>query len=255
MQKSTKRSGSRKRVVFRAKRRNILSNPTRGYGLAHPFGVEFKVRRMAQDATVFYQAAQFNVYNNGTGANVNWLNAISTPVADFSGNNQTEEWGLGAVMRLTDVPGNTEFTNLFNEYRIDKVVYRISPVTWGSIGGTASQMPSAYIAWDSNDATAPTTTVSMQERDTCRLVDFVPGKPTYVVGIPRPAQQIYSTGVTTSYGYPSSPKLLWLDCTSPSNATPHYGLKMYFRNFVNIANSGTALRIQPTYYFTFRRTR
>lgn len=210
---------------------------------------------MADDATVFYQAGGFQIYNNDTGAQVGWLNGISTAATDFSANNQTEQFGIGIRMALTDVPNSSEFTTMFNEYRIDKVVYRITPVTWGSVPGTASQAPSAYVSWDSNDATAPATSRQMMERDQCKLVDFIIGQPTYIVGVPRVAQAIYSSGVTTSYGFPNNPKSLWLDTTSPSNSTPHYGLKMFFRNFVAIANAGTALRIQPTYYMTFRSTR
>lgn len=254
MPKSTK---GKQRGGGKRRRSVVPRSLGRQYASRNPNGIEFKVRRMAQDAKVYY--------DNGTGL-VTFFNADAVHVCpwatnvtalsnDFGANNQTSMFGLGCQFALTDIIGSSEFTTLFNEYRLDKIVLRISTTTWGAINGTASQMPSAYVFVDHNDAVAPASSQVAQQRDNCQLIDFTVHKAHYVTFTPKCAQQIYTSGLAVSYGYQANNKSLWLDTTSPSDNTPHYGVKMFFRNFDTVNFSGTGLRIQPTYYMTFRNTR
>jgi len=239
----------------KGKRRKYGGSARPRLSLKDSSGVQLRVRRMAQDGILSSPTSgEFVINNLDTGAPPPWFKAFSTVIADPYASSLCYAFGMGTSFQLTDVPNSAEFTGLFNEYRIDKVVIRISPVSSGSFDETAASQASCYMCWDPNDGTPPATSAIMQERDTATLVDFSSGKEVFLSGTPRPAQQIYTVGQATSYGYADN-KALWLDCTSPSDSTPHYGAKFYFRNFVSFLNSGYALRFQPTYYLSLRRTR
>ena len=230
-----------------------LSGPRRS--IRDTTGAGLRVRRMARDGVLYSPSTgSFSMDNYDTGTTPGWVSGLTTPAVDGYSFANSYQFGLGCTFKLTDVPNSAEFTGLFNEYRIDRIAMRVSVVSCGPTDPTAACMASAYVAWDPNDGVAPPDTESMQQRDTTTLVDFLQGKPLTLLASPRPAQAIYSSALATSYGY-STRNNIWLDCTAPSNETPHYGLKFYFRNFVSFLNSGYALRFQPTYYMSFRRTR
>lgn len=199
-------------------------------------------------------AGVFALLNTDTGAAPGWSSGLGSAVADGAGITTNFQFGLGCQFRLTDLPNPTEFTSLFNEYRIEKVSFRVTPLQASVTDDTVGSIAAAYIAWDPNDATPPPDTPSMQQRDTTKLVEFIADQPIITTGTPRCAQAIYSSAMATSYGYTAN-KSLWIDTTSPSNGTPHYGLKFYFRNMPGFYNSGFGLRFQPTYHLVFRRTR
>lgn len=215
---------------------------------------QFRVSRMARDGVLYPDGASpVAITNFDTGAQAPWVNGFSASSPDTFANSNCIQFGVGCVFKLTDLANSAEFTSLFNEYRIDKIVFKITAL--GQDAGDQGQVPSAYVSWDPNDGTAPPSSESMQQRSSTRLVDFIAGQSQVVMGIPKAAQQLYTNGGIVSYGFQSNNKNLWIDCSSPSNGTPHYGLKLYFRNFFGVFGGGTALRMQPTYYMSFRRTR
>lgn len=213
-------------------------------------------RRMAQDG-VFYctSTGLLNATNLDTGNPPAWLNQNPAVGSDVAAGVAVNTVAMGFSFKLSDVPSYQEFTNLYNEYRFDKVLVKITPTYHGEINGTASAMPTIYSAWDPNDASNPTSTAYLQQYDNCRVHDVKVEQDIWIKGVPRVAQQLYVSMTGTSYGYPSDNKLLWIDTATPSSSTPHYALKLFIRNMVLIAGSGTGFRIQPIYYFTCRRTR
>lgn len=245
----------RTRTSRRTRKRTYtrLDKPRRSLGYDN--GAVFKVKRMGIDGILASDTTgAFQITNTDAAAQPAWVNSIGTPSLDPAAFSNCYQVGVGCAFRLTDVPQATEFVNLFNEYRIDKIEFRFSPTFVGT-EDVVGQHPSMYYTWDPNDAAAPNLSSTLQQFDTCKLVDFSVGQVKTIVGVPRAAQLIYSSEGGSSYGYQANKKAMWIDTSSPSNATPHYGLKLFFRNFASFLNSGVAIRMQPIYHFSFRRTR
>lgn len=144
--------------------------------------------------------------------------------------------------QLSDLPGYTEFTSLFDQYRIRKVVVRFIPdITIATpASGTGNNV--AYSAIDLDDSTADTIT-GIEQYGTCVVHNNV--KPFSRIIYPKFAIAAYS-GAFTSYAQSQG----WVDCASAS--IQHYGLKVAFAQ--NSGNANT-WRVSATYTVEMRGTR
>jgi hypothetical protein len=70
---------------------------------------------------------------------------------------------FGYSFALDDLPNYTEFTNLFDQYRINKVVVKFVPSANVDAIGASQIIPSLHTAIDNNDATAPTALSQLYE--------------------------------------------------------------------------------------------
>jgi len=232
------------------------------YLTQHPQGVEQHFRRMAQPAICNYSTVlgSMQIYSVDTATQAPWISAISSPQTDIGTSSSTAAYAISCQFQLTDLPSYQEFVNLFNEYRIDKIVFEITPLQdMGGDSAIGGQTADLYWVYDPNDAGLALSRTTLCQYDNCRHDSLGnSNKKISYAFVPRAAQSLYvapSLTGSVSYGYNSSPKALWIDTASPSNGTPHYGLKMWLGNFVNINGSGQCWRMQPIYYFTCRRTR
>jgi len=137
---------------------------------------------------------------------------------------------MDLVYHLQDFPNFTEFTNLFDEYRINKVVIKVIP---HSNTAEYNIAPSREISrWqscqDDTDASAITEAAMMNYAS---FKDQYLSKP--VSRTFRPAVSIQTYVSLTATGY-SAKKGLWLQTTSAD--VPHYCGKS---NFINYAASVT----------------
>ncbi len=161
----------------------------------------------------------------------------SSPLGTFSlAANGLMSWTLAATtsqyasfamaFTLSDLPGYTEFTSLFDEYRINRVDLHLIP------GSTTSLTPDTtagairgflHTAYDPDDINAPTASTAgiaaLQQYETYRADNlFSYGMRPWAVE-PRVALAAYS-GAFTSY---ANEPAKWIDAGSP--AVQHYGLK------------------------------
>lgn len=204
-----------------------------------------------------FVAPVLRLVNLATGTTVPWVNSVTSAFSDFGTSSSTVGYGIGMQFALTDLPSYSEFVNLYNEYQLEKIVMVITPlVDLGGDTAIGGQTPDCWWVHDPNDAGAPASAQVLQQYDNCRH-DTMNKKISYAF-VPRVAQSLYvpaSFSGSVSYGYSANAKGLWIDTAAPSNGTPHYGLKMVIRNFVNISGAGQCWRFQPVYYFCCRRTR
>jgi len=119
--------------------------------------------------------------------------------------------------QLSYLPGYTEFTALYDQYKIESISLRIIPTATTS---TPNDPATGYVtlAVDYDDAVTPTSMTSLFEYGTCQVF-----QPTEVIEMklhPRIAKAAYS-GAFTSY---ASEPAGWIDVGSPS--VQHYGLKV-----------------------------
>lgn len=122
---------------------------------------------------------------------------------------------------LSAVAQYTDFTNLFDQYRIDKILVQFFP-TWTSrdapVSATNAMVPTMCVAPDWDDSTVPG---SLAELNAKPEVQYHRTDLPFSVWVkPHVDTEIYRTAVTTGYG---NMKNAWID--SASSDIPHYGLK------------------------------
>lgn len=146
----------------------------------------------------------------------------------------------GFMAQLNQVPNYTEFTNLYDMYRINGVRWRISPRANSAEVGTNQGLVKLFTAVDYDDIVTPSLTdilqyqslkVTRTDRDHVRYV-----KPTI-------SQAVYQTAVGTGYGSTRG----WIDCANPTVA--HYGLKYLLQQ---LPAGNQQFDVQVTYYLSFK---
>ncbi|AUM61741.1 capsid [uncultured virus] len=140
---------------------------------------------------------------------------------------------IGASFRLSDLPNYTEFTNLYESYKINRITVRITPMATGAAAGAAFSSTVTQTAilfhWclDYDDSSVPTASdagvQALRQRSGYKFRNIYAndGKPIVISWVPRVAASYYNSAVSTAYGQKASP---WLD--EGSDSCPHYGLKM-----------------------------
>lgn len=214
-----------------------------------------RFRRLGLDCVIYGAGGGgFNFYNQQTGLPTPWI-ASSGAIADAPVAPNVYEFGAACQFALTNVLQFNEFTQLFNEYRIDKIelafTMRNAPTFGQGNGGTPAALPQVYICSDSNDSTVPPSDISVMARGDVQLHSLQ--KPFVFTIYPKTAVMQYAGIASTGYAAPTRP--MWLDVTSPSDSIAHYGVKMWWRNFTDVNSVGLSVHIQPTFYITCKATR
>ena len=152
------------------------------------------------------------------------------------------------TFQLSDLTTYTDFTNLFDQFKLVKVLYRWV-ITRDSDWATTSTYRgySVRIQWyhDFNDSTPPNVTDLMQ-RANCREL--------YMNGDDKPASRWYSLNpAVLSVGYESTVASAYIPkwrqyIDSESYATPHYGIKWYVSNLY----AGLSLRLEAKEIYEFK---
>lgn len=172
---------------------------------------------------------------------------VSTDVISVAGG-PPAVYTEGRAFRLNELPGVTDFTNLFDQYCITKIVLKFFPcgteVSASEI--TSYTAPRITIAQDFDDITTPLTESELLEMKGHRTYQFT--KPITHVIKPAINAEVYRSGITSSY----SPKWnQWIDCATVD--VPHYGIKTWCQQ-----DSGAATfryRIFMTFYFKMKGVR
>lgn len=135
--------------------------------------------------------------------------------------------GIGWEFRISDVVNYSEFTNLFDQFMLTKVVVTLRLVTNPDAAAVTNLsapvqitnwFPQIWYCADYDDSNAETLD-SIKERIGVKCRVMKPDKPIRIVIRPKVLVQTYVTAIATGY----SPKRLFVDCTQA--AMPHYGLK------------------------------
>lgn len=149
------------------------------------------------------------------------------------------------VFFLNGVPNASEFTALYDQYKIKRVKVQFIPKNLpGELGSAIATSPQQFWTYpDFDDPTPPSVLSTVLQRQAVVRTRST-SHHTRVLK-PRIAKPIYQDGITNAYG----PGTSWIDCSNP--AVPHYGLKYYLDGAMNVS-SITAYDLQITYYLSFR---
>lgn len=146
---------------------------------------------------------------------------------------------------LSNMPNYTEFTALFDMYRINKVVVKFVPSFTGSDANpaaTANALPNLYSVTDNDDNATPANLDELLQYPGLKLTRanqihtrvFTPCVGVDAAGI---------TGIAPKYKQ-------WINCSSPSIV--HYGMKYWLDA---IASTTGKYRIFITMYFSCKAVR
>jgi len=115
---------------------------------------------------------------------------------------------------LNDLPDPTDFTNLYDQYRILQAEIRYIPIY-----GPGEFPGNIYSVIDYDDAN----TIGVFESYQYESLQVTGLDQAFVrTFTPKVAEIVYNGNLTVAYGQPRGPR--WIDVASPS--VPHYGLKL-----------------------------
>lgn len=150
---------------------------------------------------------------------------------------------------LNDCVGFSEFTTLFDQYKISKVQIEFglqnNPDAVNLLNNATSQTnanfyPKIWYTPDYDDETSPTLeAIKQYPQVKCRVLE--PNKIVRVVVRPKAQVQIYQSATSTGYGAFNG----WLDVGAPG--VPHYGLKACIDG--QGINPNTAFRVAVEYKY------
>jgi len=150
-----------------------------------------------------------------------------------------------------NMPNSSDFTNLFDHYRIDKVgIKMMSTVSGVGVQVTSNhQMPMIWIFNDIDDGLAPTQASQFLERENVRHISFSDTNVKDHTVYPRVAVQNYN-GIALS-GFGVGNKYAYMDAAYPN--IEYYGTKFHYHSPVNTADliTGTLSYIVK-YHLTFK---
>lgn len=154
--------------------------------------------------------------------------------------------------RLSDVAAHSEFTALYDQYIIDKVLvmfdYSPDVAMPGGLGGETAYLPKLWIKRDYDDSGTPTMQEMLQSNQT-KCLRFSTNRLTRAIVIrPAFANEVYNSSVSTAF---TVMRRQWLNCANDS--VPHYGLKCIAQG-VPSTNLG-AITVRVKYFLRFKNVR
>jgi hypothetical protein len=149
---------------------------------------------------------------------------------------------------LSDLPSSSDFTSLFDQYRIAQVTLKFVPAS-AQFGPatTATDYPSILTVIDLDDDGVPASADTLRQYGTCMTTQNA----IYFERVltPRFAVAAYS-GAFTSYS--QSLPGQWVDCASPN--VVHYGVKWATTPITVASGSYVLFNIEATYVIQCRST-
>lgn len=159
----------------------------------------------------------------------------------------TFQVGFAHQFRLSQMATYSEFTALFDKYKICKIVYNVTFMSNQAPVNGNSILPTLHICNDDDDATVPTSLLELQQRQRVKRRVMGTGSCNIKYSFrPKIASAVYNTALSTSYAVKSG----YLN--TDNYDTPHYGIKGYINNLYMTTNNSIAITIQPIYYLALR---
>lgn len=153
------------------------------------------------------------------------------------------------TFKLSDVPAPTDFTNLYDAYRIKAVKVNFIPVTNVTFRQNAGDLAVSGTAYsdrfftvlDFNDTTTPSTINQLREYKNCRYSSYTRVHKRFLY--PKPLFEM-SGNIPSTAGNP------WIPTASTN--VDYYGIKYGFEHPTSIA-TGTYFVIECKYYLQLRQ--
>lgn len=172
-------------------------------------------------------------------------------------------YGAGSLaFSLNSIPNYNEFTSLFDNYQIRKVIVKIIPYpcsaeSYQSGSSYPNWAPLIHYAIDHDDHTMPTPDEAgiqeLQQYQSYKYARLVAGRPITIVIKPRTEGVVQNSSIATVAGTSLS-RNTWIDCAQVD--IPYFGLKFLCEGVSPAANYYTLpMRCEAIYYFKFKGVR
>lgn len=152
----------------------------------------------------------------------------------------TADVGGALIGQLNQVPGYTEFTSLFDQYKIVALKMRLSPRANSAEIGTNQGLVKVFTALDYDGGTAPSVIADVLQNETLKITKSNKDHVRYF----KPKFNASTTAVT---GTGQQPTTGWLDCSNVTVA--HHGLQYVIQQLPAGVQSWD---IYVTYYLAFK---
>jgi len=156
--------------------------------------------------------------------------------------------GYATIFSLNQLPSSSDFTNLFDQYKITRVDMTFEmDIADGSLNST-TRYPRIVVAPDFNNQSAPLTENELLQYEQCKKFQFSAVNRRMTVSLqPKIAATVFRTGVTSAYQMMSSG---WMDVAVPD--VPHYGVRYFVTNHNTSNFGGNNIRVFVKYYLSFK---
>lgn len=200
-------------------------------------------RRLARVKRVVSNAKRVNRVND-----VHYFKRMINNPGQFVGNALYAPLLQANSFNFNQLTGASEFTTLFDMYKIEKIQVRfylkIDPSAQSAAGAS---YPKMYWVIDHDDDTAPPTLNALREHSKCRVKVMNPNRPVTITFKPSILGMRYKTVSTTAY----TPMFnQWIDCNDPT--TPQYGCKW---GVDDLTNTNYKIDTEVTYWFACKDAR
>lgn len=213
-------------------------------------GMRRKARKL--NAGTVYRYARLNkslfLQNTATLGNLspNDVTQIDVPTvatADLIG----YQFGAALNFKLENVQTASDFTNLYDQYRIDKVSVKIIPLSDSATAQSSGYLPTLYWCPDYDDSVRPAAEADVRQKQGVKTLRL--DKPrTIVINKPKAMISAAQVGTTVSALQYNG----WNNCSE--TFVLHNGLKMWFKN-VDLrptTTTQTAFRFEIMYHLSFK---
>jgi hypothetical protein len=182
------------------------------------------------------------------GRDVHYFKRMINNPGQFVGNALYTPLLQANSFNFNQLTGASEFTTLFDQYKIEKIMVKfflkIDPSAQSAAGAS---YPKFYWVADHDDDTAAPTLNALREHTKCRVRVMNPNRPVTVIFKPSILGMRYKTVSTTGY----SPMFnQWLDCND--STVPHYGIKW---GIDDLTNTNYKVDTEVTYWFACKDAR
>lgn len=156
--------------------------------------------------------------------------------------------GLSQWFQLSDLPSYSDFTSLYDRYRITGVKLKITYLSNQAAVNSLSVLPVLNYAIDYDDNSVPSSESTMQEKQDVKTKVLLANKPISIyIKNPKVQAAVLNNAGTFDAAMVTNG---FVNCTYPT--TKHNGLKMWISSIYSNAGSQCALRIVPTYYLALK---
>lgn len=160
----------------------------------------------------------------------------------------TAQFGMSYNAQLKHAVEYTDFTQLFDRYKITGVKLRVQ--YQNNMGDPNSHcLPGLSSAWDGDDANVPSSKEDVTRKIGAKTSILNANRSFSIFLRPRVTKSVYQQGLTSAY---TSERSCYIDCSNPS--VDHYGYKFWIDSWLATpgAQSGQILSIEPTLYLSMK---
>lgn len=156
--------------------------------------------------------------------------------------------GYATIFALSFIPNSSDFTNLFDQFRIDKVEFTFEMDIADGVLNSTTKWPRVVVAPDFNNQSAPLSENDILQYEQSKQYQFSTSDRRFSVTLrPMVAATMFRTGVTSAYAMQPSG---WLDIATSD--VPHYGLRYWVNNHNTTSFGSSRIRTYTRYWLSFK---